>query len=34
MFNPSLVRWGIPGNCSNHNEIPEHPGGIKVELKY
>ena len=34
IFNSSLVRWGTPGNCSNHGEILEHPGGIKTELKY
>ena len=34
LVNPSLVRWDTPGNCSNHGEILEHPGGIKTELKH
>ena len=30
-FNPSLVRWGTRGNCSNHSEILEHSGvGVEV----
>ena len=32
-FNRSLMWWGAPGNCSNHGEILEHPGGLKTELK-
>ena len=27
-FNPSLMWWGTPGNCSNSGEMLEHPGGI------
>ena len=34
VINHSLVRWGTPGNCSNHGEILKHPEGIKAELKY
>ena len=29
---PSFVWWGTPWNCSNHGEILEHPGEIKIEL--
>ena len=31
-LNPSLVFWGMPGNCQNHGEILKHPGGIKKML--
>ena len=34
VINPSLVWWGTPGNCLNHDEILEHPGGIKIQLKH
>ena len=33
-FNPPIVRWSTPGNCSHHDEILEHPEGINTELKY
>ena len=29
LFNPSLMWWDTPGNCSNHGEILEQPGGIR-----
>ena len=28
-INTSLVWWGTPGDCPNHGETLNHPGGIK-----